>query len=1108
MQHTNISKPHYHLNDHGEFIITDYNSAKPFSSFFPGIAGADGIPMWVFYVNRGQCISGMGIQDKDHPIMEFLPANWAYQLVTSQGFRSFFKLSGDFAIDYYEPFQAHYRDRHLERQQRMIIAPSQLILEEVNHSLNLEFRVIYYTIPRDSFAGMIRVLQIKNTGADRAVVEGLDGLPVIVPYGVDNYCLKNMRRTIEAFVEVTNCETKAPFFKVKVEPADRPDVKIISGGNFYVGFERDGSEMRLVAPVVDPGRVFGSCNDFSFPENFMATPSDRLTADQIFETKFPCAMGLFKAAIAPGEVYTYYSIIGHVSSQKRLNNMIPRITNTAYVESRAQVNTGIIDTITQNNLICSAEQSLNYYVRQNFLDNTLRGGLPLTLGAGQSTATLYLYSRKHGDMERDYNDFRLMPTPYSQGNGNFRDINQNRRSDLIFNPDLDTANVEYFYNLIQLDGFNPLVLKEIYFAADNMEKLNAIVSKYIKDDDLPHVERVIGNKFTPGELLALLQEKEIKPEVDSDIFIADVLDQCREIPDIDYGESYWIDHWTYNLDLLENYLSVFPDRFKHLLFSKRIFSFYDNPHVVQPRDEKYVLWNNTPRQFGAVIYDDEKAHLIEQRGENHNQVRIDKGTGDIYYTTLFVKILSILVNKLASLDPEGVGVEMEAGKPGWYDALNGLPGLFGSSICETLEIRRHILFLLDTINEYGPPDSNAVVFEELHEFMMALHIILNQRMSPLEFWDAASTAKENYRAKTRLGLSGKEAALEFDKIQKFFKAALDKVNEAIDKGRDDKSGTIYTYFRYDISEYSEIQIESTGGQTRVKTNADGLICIRPTAFRQVPLPLFLEGPVHYLRSVPGDDTAREFASKIRQSDLFDKTLKMYKVNASLESEPLSIGRARVFSPGWLENESIWLHMEYKYLLELIRNGLYEEFYHDFKNVCVPFLQPAMYGRSILENSSFLVSSAHSDRSLHGNGFVARLTGATAEFIHILSLMALGPRPFRVNSNGELQLSLQPALPGWLFTQEPQSVYISKNGQKREVELPRGSFSFMFLGDILVTYHNADRRNTYGGDAARPVEWQIVDNTGSVQVVAAENISGELAINIRERKVDKIDILLR
>jgi len=37
-----------------------------------------------------------------------------------------------------------------------------------------------------------------------------------------------------------------------------------------------------------------------------------------------------------------------------------------------------------------------------------------------------------------------------------------------------------------------------------------------------------------------------------------------------------------------------------------------------------------------------------------------------------------------------MGIEMEAGKPGWYDALNGLPGLFGSSVGETAELIRLI----------------------------------------------------------------------------------------------------------------------------------------------------------------------------------------------------------------------------------------------------------------------------------------------------------------------------------------------------------------------------------------------------------------------------------
>ena len=71
------TKTKYYLNKLGEFVIEDYNYAKPFANFFPGIAGKYGIPMWVFYVNRGQCISSFGTKDKDQAILEFFPANKA-----------------------------------------------------------------------------------------------------------------------------------------------------------------------------------------------------------------------------------------------------------------------------------------------------------------------------------------------------------------------------------------------------------------------------------------------------------------------------------------------------------------------------------------------------------------------------------------------------------------------------------------------------------------------------------------------------------------------------------------------------------------------------------------------------------------------------------------------------------------------------------------------------------------------------------------------------------------------------------------------------------------------------------------------------------------------
>ena len=42
-------------------------------------------------------------------------------------------------------------------------------------------------------------------------------------------------------------------------------------------------------------------------------------------------------------------------------------------------------------------------------------------------------------------------------------------------------------------------------------------------------------------------------------------------------------------------------------------------------------------------------------------------------TNLFTKLFILALLKFATLDPYGMGIEMEAGRPGWDDAMNGLP---------------------------------------------------------------------------------------------------------------------------------------------------------------------------------------------------------------------------------------------------------------------------------------------------------------------------------------------------------------------------------------------------------------------------------------------------
>ena len=103
MNTKNIIKDDY-IDELGFYTIEDYDKKHSFSSFLAGIAGVEGIPMWSFYVNRGQAISSIGIRDKDNCIMEFFPANEAYKMVYTNGFRTFIKIKNDKNEKIIEPF--------------------------------------------------------------------------------------------------------------------------------------------------------------------------------------------------------------------------------------------------------------------------------------------------------------------------------------------------------------------------------------------------------------------------------------------------------------------------------------------------------------------------------------------------------------------------------------------------------------------------------------------------------------------------------------------------------------------------------------------------------------------------------------------------------------------------------------------------------------------------------------------------------------------------------------------------------------------------------------------------------------------------------------------
>jgi hypothetical protein len=321
----------YSLDESGRFKIKNYNWAKPFSNFFPGIAGKWGIPMWVFYVSRGQGLCSIGVHDKNHAIMEFLSFNKALQVVGKQGFRTFMRIDGG---SVYEPFRK-VDDSAIE--QSMKVSSHELVIQERNHDLQLGTTIAYYPLVNMPLAGTIRQVRIANIGSRRCNVELIDGLPKILPYGVNFEHTKVIARHIEGMMGVYDV-AGVPLYKLKQTPSDVEQIGEISGGNFYLSV-RESGELLGGQTIVDPAVVFADAEAHDFPWGFeRASVDDLLRIDQVRENRTPSALTALRLELSASETASFYSIVGYAQLEERLAELTKQVRQPAFQEEKRAEN--------------------------------------------------------------------------------------------------------------------------------------------------------------------------------------------------------------------------------------------------------------------------------------------------------------------------------------------------------------------------------------------------------------------------------------------------------------------------------------------------------------------------------------------------------------------------------------------------------------------------------------------------------------------------------------------------------------------------------------------------------------------------------------------------
>lgn len=1064
------------------FVIEQYDLAKPFSSFLPGIAGLKGIPMWTFYVNRGQGICSFGIRDKNSPIMEFSPANISYKNVSTTGFRTFIKMAGTPSV--YEPFQSYQPDSKAKR--TMLIRQNELVIEEEHAGNGLRTSVSYFQMPGEDFAALVREVSVTNIGAGTVSLELLDGMPEILPYGVENSGYKEVGNLLRSWMEVENLDQGIPFYKVRSSTHDEAEVSEVTSGHFYLSFNQHG---KLLQPLVDFELIFGGNTSLIHPDRFAESSMEALlNATPYAVNKVPCGFSGLSTQLKPGETATVYTLVGHVNDIGKINKRSKDLCSPAYILHKREEASALTRKLTEDVATKTGLPLFDEYSRQSYLDNFLRGGYPFLFDNGKEGAVVHLYSRKHGDLERDYNFFSLAPEYYSQGNGNFRDMNQNRRNDVFFNPKVGTFNIRMFFSLIQADGYNPLSVEGTKFrlSEGKEEELQKLLRSSAAEEDYEKLAKACAGDYTPGKIINAISDQGIRLEISEEQFLSGLLTISDQHFAASFGEGFWSDHWTYNMDLVDTYLDIYPDRYEELVFGENTYTFFDSPVYVLPRSEKVVISRGVKvRQYGALLEDEEKLNKLGRKRNAAEWLRVDGGLGGMYRTNLFVKMISLSLNKIATLDPYGMGVEMEANKPGWNDAMNGLPGLFGSGMSETMELKRLVAFIVDAAERFG--HQAIQVPEEIASYLGSVYEAVQQYQSgsldSFGYWDLVAGQRESYRASVRYGISGQEVEMSVKNVKVMYAAFLDKIEEGIQRAEQMGGGIVPTYFRFEAERFEEVR-DAAGNPVITRY---GLPAAKVLEFKAYALPHFLEAPARGMK-LADEGQARTMYDRIKASDLYDPALGMYKTSVSLAGETDEIGRIRAFTAGWLERESVFLHMTYKYLLSLLKAGLYDEFFSEIKTSLVPFLDPAVYGRSTLENSSFIASSVNPDPHVHGRGFVARLSGSTAEFLSMWITMLAGKKVFRYEGS-QLHLHLNPLLPAWLFD------------ENQEV-------SFTFLGSVKVTYRSERAANTYGQDGVTIQRLTLITVGGDSIKVDGPLLTGALAHEVRNGNIREIHAVLK
>lgn len=704
------------------YVIHDVDAMAPF--FISLVSDSD---HWMFIASNGALTAGR--VSPDTALFPYTTVDKIYDSCPHTGSKTLIHCQLNGQSQLWEPFNREL-DSHYNTSRNLYknTLGNTLLFEEVNHDLQLVFRLSWHS---SADYGFCRQCEVENIGGDNYQLELLDGLQNILPAGTPQFTQTNSSYLVDAYKWSELDEaTGLGLFALASGITDRaePCESLRASTVFCLGLEQrqlllsstkleafrrgqtlqqeshkrgvrgaywvhsqfslaanDTQRWQLVANIEQSqSQVVSLLEQLEDPTALAASIAASIEQGSDALSRIMAAGDGFQTTAEEQVAVHHYANVqfnilrgGIFSQQYQLNGddfsaSVKRFNSEVYQRHQGLLQ-GLAPTLDRSEL-----QAIIKLQNDPQLQRLSYEYLPLTFG------------RRHGDPSRPWNDFAIKLQD-KQGNkllcyeGNWRDIFQNWEALLFGYPEFIENVIAKFVNASTADGYNPYRITEqgIDWEVEELDNPWSYIG-YWGDHQIIYLQKLLelSQQFHPGKLVELLHQP--------------------------------------------------------------LFSYANVPYKIKPFTAMLRNAKDT------VLYDTEQAARIEQRvaAIGADGKLLADAEGQVYQVNLLEKLLVPLLSKLANLVVDG-GIWLNTQRPEWNDANNALVGQ-GLSMVTLYYMRRYIAFLQQLLAGLSGQQAKVVeLSQEVAQWLVQTSAALQNCQQWLD--DSPLSAQQRYSLLAELG---------------------------------------------------------------------------------------------------------------------------------------------------------------------------------------------------------------------------------------------------------------------------------------------------------------------------------------------------------------------